>query len=43
LSGGQIKLSGEIWSAITDSGEIGTGEKVTVIAIDGATARVRRA
>lgn len=37
MSGGQIKLSGEIWSAITDSGEIGTGEKVTVIAIDGAT------
>ncbi|MFM8961559.1 MAG: NfeD family protein [Actinomycetota bacterium] len=42
-NGGQVKLSGEIWSAITDSGEIGTGEKVTVIAIDGATARVRRA
>jgi len=40
---GQIKLSGEIWSAITESEEIASGERVTVISIDGATARVRKA
>ena len=42
-TGGQIKLSGEIWSAVTELGEVKSGEKVTVISIDGATARVRKA
>jgi len=41
-TGGQVKLSGEIWSAVTDTGEIRSGEKVTVVSIDGATARVRK-
>lgn len=39
---GQVKLSGEIWSARTELGDIPQGENVVVIAIDGATARVRR-
>lgn len=40
--GGQIKLSGEIWSAHTESGLITSGERVIVVAIDGATARVKK-
>lgn len=39
---GQVKLSGEIWSARTDSEVIESGENVVVIAIDGATARVAK-
>ena len=39
---GQIKLSGEIWSARTDSGVIQSGDNVVVIAIDGAVARVKK-
>jgi membrane protein implicated in regulation of membrane protease activity len=39
---GQIKLSGEIWSAHADSGVIQSGENVVVIAIDGAVARVKK-
>ena len=39
---GQVKLSGEIWSARTDSEVIASGENVVVIAIDGATARVAK-
>lgn len=41
-NGGQVKLSGEIWSAHTESGVIQSGENVVVIAIDGATARVAK-
>lgn len=41
--GGQIKLSGEIWSARSESGLIAAGENVIVEAIEGATARVKRA
>ena len=41
-SGGQVKLSGEIWSARTDSGLIESGESVVVLAIEGATARVAK-
>jgi membrane protein implicated in regulation of membrane protease activity len=40
---GQVKLAGEIWSARSDSGEIHEGEEVQVVAIEGATARVRKA
>ena len=39
---GQVKLSGEIWSAHAESGVIQSGENVVVIAIEGATARVKR-
>lgn len=39
---GQVKLSGEIWSAHTESGVIQSGENVLVIAIDGAIARVKK-
>lgn len=39
---GQVKLSGEIWSARTDSGLIENGESVVVLAIEGATARVAK-
>lgn len=41
--GGQIKLSGEIWSARTDLEPIAAGKDVIVEAIEGATARVKRA
>ena len=41
-NGGQIKLSGEIWSARTESEAIESGENVVVLAIDGATARVAK-
>lgn len=41
-NGGQVKLSGEIWSARTDFDVIESGENVVVIAIDGATARVAK-
>ncbi|MBM3656634.1 MAG: NfeD family protein [Actinobacteria bacterium] len=40
--GGQVKLSGEIWSAHTLGEKISSGERVLVVAIDGATARVRK-
>jgi membrane protein implicated in regulation of membrane protease activity len=40
--GGQVKLSGEIWSAHTMGEKISSGEKVQVVAIDGATARVKK-
>ncbi len=40
--GGQVKLSGEIWSANTLGEKISSGEKVVVIAIDGATAQVKK-
>lgn len=40
--GGQVKLSGEIWSANTAGEKIFSGELVTVTAINGATARVKR-
>jgi membrane protein implicated in regulation of membrane protease activity len=39
---GYVKLSGETWSARTESGAIPAGENVIVIAIDGAIARVKR-
>ena len=39
---GQVKLSGEIWSARTEDGRIPEGENVIVVAIEGATARVKR-
>jgi membrane protein implicated in regulation of membrane protease activity len=38
---GQIKLSGEVWSARTESGEIASGNTVTVTAIRGATAIIK--
>jgi len=41
-NGGQVKLSGEIWSARTDSGLIENGESVVVLAIKGATALVAK-
>ena len=41
-SGGQVKLSGEIWSAHTLGQDIDTNEKVIVVAIDGASARVKK-
>jgi membrane protein implicated in regulation of membrane protease activity len=40
--GGQVKLNGEIWSAYTDFEILEEGESVIVIAIDGATARVKK-
>jgi len=41
-NGGQVKLSGEVWSAHTDSEEIAIGEAVTVISIDGASVKVKK-
>jgi membrane protein implicated in regulation of membrane protease activity len=38
---GQIKLSGETWSARTESGVIPTGSKVEVLSIEGATAVIK--
>jgi membrane protein implicated in regulation of membrane protease activity len=42
-AGGQVKLSGEIWSAHTLGEDIDVNEKVIVVAIDGASARVIKA
>jgi membrane protein implicated in regulation of membrane protease activity len=42
-AGGQVKLSGEIWSAHTLGEDIDVNERVTVVAIDGASARVIKA
>ncbi len=39
-SDGTINLRGEIWTAHTDSGEIATGNDVTILRIDGAIAIV---
>jgi membrane protein implicated in regulation of membrane protease activity len=38
---GQVKLSGETWSARTESGVIATGSKVEVLSIEGATAVIK--
>jgi membrane protein implicated in regulation of membrane protease activity len=38
---GQVKLSGEIWSARSDSGVIPADARVEVVAIEGATALVK--
>lgn len=39
---GLVKLSGETWSARSDVGEIEVGSQVEVVAIEGATAVVKR-
>jgi len=39
---GQVKLSGEIWSARSDSGVIAQDARVEVVAIEGATAVVKK-
>jgi membrane protein implicated in regulation of membrane protease activity len=38
---GQVKLSGETWSARTQSGVVATGSKVEVLSIEGATAVIK--
>ena len=39
---GLVKLSGESWSARSNKGEIESGARVEVVAIEGATAVVKR-
>jgi membrane protein implicated in regulation of membrane protease activity len=39
---GLVKLSGETWSARSNKGEIENGARVEVVAIEGATAVVKR-
>lgn len=39
-SGGRVKIGGDIWSARSDSGILIEGQRVTVAAIEGATAVV---
>ncbi len=39
---GLVKLSGETWSARSNTGEIEVGSQVEVVAIEGATAVVQR-
>jgi membrane protein implicated in regulation of membrane protease activity len=39
---GLVKLSGETWSARSNTGEIEVGSQVQVVAIEGATAVVKR-
>lgn len=39
---GQVKLSGEVWSARSESGVIQPDARVEVVAIEGATAVVRQ-
>ena len=39
---GLVKLSGETWSARSNKGEIESGARVEVVAIEGATAVVKR-
>ncbi len=41
-SEGLVKLSGETWSARSNKGEIESGARVEVVAIEGATAVVKR-
>lgn len=41
--GGQVKLSGETWSAKTEGGKISPNSKVQVTAIRGATAIIKEA
>lgn len=38
---GQIKLTGETWSAVTEGGAISSDKKVQVVAIRGATAIIK--
>jgi membrane protein implicated in regulation of membrane protease activity len=38
---GQVKLIGEVWSARTESGTVGAGQRVQVVAIHGATAIIK--
>ena len=38
---GQVKLNGETWSARTQSGVIGSGSRVEVLSIEGATAVIK--
>jgi len=40
---GKVKVRGEIWNAISVSGEIAKGEEVTVQQVEGLTLKVRRA
>ncbi|NQW64883.1 MAG: NfeD family protein [Actinobacteria bacterium] len=39
---GQVKLSGEIWSARSESSQISADSKVEVVSIEGATAVVKQ-
>jgi membrane protein implicated in regulation of membrane protease activity len=39
---GQVKLSGEVWSARSDTGLIAADSRVEVVAIEGATAVVKQ-
>jgi len=39
-TGGLVKIGGDVWSARSAAGELATGQKVVVAAIDGATAVV---
>ena len=39
---GLVKLSGETWSARSNTGEIEVGSQVEVVAVEGATAVVKR-
>ena len=39
---GLVKLSGETWSARSNKGEIESGARVEIVAIEGATAVVKR-
>ena len=39
---GLVKLSGETWSARSNTGEIEVGSQVEVVAIEGATAVIKR-
>jgi membrane protein implicated in regulation of membrane protease activity len=39
---GQVKLSGEVWSARSDTGFIAADSRVEVVAIEGATAVVKQ-
>ena len=40
--GGRVRVDGELWSAVAESGSIQAGEPVQVIGLDGVTLLVRR-
>jgi membrane-bound serine protease (ClpP class) len=39
---GQVRVDGEVWSAIAEDEVVGAGEQVEVAGVEGVTLRVRR-
>jgi membrane-bound serine protease (ClpP class) len=39
---GQVRVDGEVWSAVAEDEAVGAGEQVEVAGVEGVTLRVRR-